>query len=401
MEVDPNSDRICLEHQGDACGQPGKVYVGPFALKLQHIEIASQTYENQIIERIQQVASDNCDLGSDCILIPDYVLRGDSILEVVRGYHGDKAVPECIREYARDRREVFTISPFKRTLGQYECFEEVARATLDIYKAIAWLDKHGFVHRDISHGNVLLAREDLTQFRDPVRLELNLLQSKRCPSGKMTLRLYRRTPHGARGVYGLLHDFDMVASKEFLSQRSDLSQKTIIFRTGTPPFMSIGLLAGHSTSKSQNVGDDAQSTFYCLYLFPFTYGAPESTPTYPHTSLRPRLKWPEAIIEWTRGTHLRQLGQLKKAFFEERETWMNNPFTDVSQETKSSWMEGTPPRESWEKLVTLLHDRFLWSFHEPSSSWYPHISTKVLVSEIISGLETHIRDNPAAFAQYT
>ena len=61
--------------------------------------------------------------------------HGRSILDVVRGYPDKKRVPAAVRSNCElDRREVISVTPFKRTLGQYKEFIEVAKAIADGYR---------------------------------------------------------------------------------------------------------------------------------------------------------------------------------------------------------------------------------------------------------------------------
>lgn len=67
------------------------------------------------------------------MLTPTSVWYGDHILTSVRAFANKEAVPTKVRDKTIERREVISVSPFKRTLYQYKDFEEVARAIADIY----------------------------------------------------------------------------------------------------------------------------------------------------------------------------------------------------------------------------------------------------------------------------
>lgn len=74
--------------------------------------------------------------------------------------------------------------------------------------AIHWLDKQGFVHRDISDGNILLAREEPSTFNTPQTRQIRLLPYEEHQVN--TLKLVQRKSRQRDDVYGLLHDLDMV-----------------------------------------------------------------------------------------------------------------------------------------------------------------------------------------------
>lgn len=81
--------------------------------------------------------------------------------------------------------------------------------------AILWLQKQGVVHRDISRGNVLLAREEPTAFTEPRQVLAN---------GKSIL-LCRRWPSQSPNVYGVLHDLDMAY---FVPESNDAPVSNVI-----------------------------------------------------------------------------------------------------------------------------------------------------------------------------
>ena len=72
----------------------------------------------------------------------------------------------------------------------------ISPSYLQFESGIEWLRSHGWLHRDISDGNLLLAREDPSVFNEPFYPEPGIL-------------LCRRPTSSPKGVFGLLHDFDM------------------------------------------------------------------------------------------------------------------------------------------------------------------------------------------------
>lgn len=73
--------------------------------------------------------------------------------------------------------------------------------------AINWLATLDFVHGDISDGNILLAQEEPSCFRG---VEFREITS----GGKLQLFILCRRGQESQGagVYGILHDLDMVGS---------------------------------------------------------------------------------------------------------------------------------------------------------------------------------------------
>lgn len=100
-----------------------------------------------------------------------------------------------------------------------------------------------------------------------------------------------------------------------------------------------------------------------LYLFPFTFRAPELSPTYPRTQPHASHKWPDNIKRWAQGSKLNDLGATKYTFFRYKRSWFD---IDVPETTKADWKEEDPPLALWRRLVKELHDKHLWfaAIHE-------------------------------------
>ncbi|RPD64557.1 hypothetical protein L226DRAFT_529063 [Lentinus tigrinus ALCF2SS1-7] len=198
---DPN---ICDEHR-QLVSKDDRVYVGPYALKMSHADVATEAYKLDIVGRIKRRADED---GAKYLLLPDFVSYGERIR--VSREQSDRGVD--VTEY----QETISVSLFKRTLGQYVHVGEVVRAIIDMFRAIEWLASIGIVHRDISDGNILLARETPSLFTDPQTRTCRLLLGDRDEIvTAQTLKIVRRcAPARSEGVFGLLHDFDMAGRCE-------------------------------------------------------------------------------------------------------------------------------------------------------------------------------------------
>jgi serine/threonine protein kinase len=124
------------------------------------------------------------------------VWHGDYILDAIRGFASTEALPSSVQSNTAPRQEVISVSVFKWTLSQYEHFGELARATADVFRgesstrpvasdkhahgnpAVKWLIGPNIVHRDISDGNILLARETLSTFSKPKEVNLALCSNE-------------------------------------------------------------------------------------------------------------------------------------------------------------------------------------------------------------------------------
>jgi serine/threonine protein kinase len=76
---------------------------------------------------------------------------------------------------------------------------------IHISLAILWLHNRGFVHRDLSNGNLLLAREQPTTFTGPSK------RAVKVGGCEEEVTLVRRRLHEPKDIFGLVHDLDMAA----------------------------------------------------------------------------------------------------------------------------------------------------------------------------------------------
>ncbi|KAJ2918864.1 hypothetical protein MD484_g1531, partial [Candolleomyces efflorescens] len=320
-----------------------RVFVGPYALKIQYADMDSPAMTNRIVENIQDRMRQNPEKGYKYLLVPEWIHRGDEVITAIRGF---ESVPPTVEKNYIRRQELVSVSLFKRTLGHYCSLGEVCRAVADGYRAILWLHETGYVHRDLSDGNLLLARETPTTFTGP--------HSKSVQYGgrNEAITLVRRRPHKPKDVFGLVHDLDMAALVQALQpvpspppvepsspmdeedtiwasmasddlepqqERSGKNDEEVRLRhrTGTPPYMSVRILRG--LSEAHCVHDDAESLFYVLYLFPFQHPLPANQCMYPGPLPRYRATLPHAIKKWAGGWNqdLEFLGLTKQAFFQD------------------------------------------------------------------------------------
>ncbi|KAJ2918861.1 hypothetical protein MD484_g1534, partial [Candolleomyces efflorescens] len=325
-----------------------RVFVGPYALKIQYADMDSPAMTNNIVENIQDIMKRDPEKGCKYLLVPEWNHRGDEVISAIRGF---ESVPPTVEKKYIRRQELVSVSLFKRTLGHYCSLGEVCRAVADGYRAILWLHENGYVHRDLSDGNLLLARETPTTFTGPHSTSVQY------GGRNEAITLIRRQPHEPQDVFGLVHDLDMAALVQVLQpdpspplaqipsaigtkakraawrearkarsvqpQQEQLTRKNeearLRHRTGTPPYMSVRILLGKAAAHC--VRDDAESLFYVLYLFPFQHPLPANQCMYPGPLPRSRVALPGPIKKWAGGWNqdLEVLGAMKQIFFRNKE----------------------------------------------------------------------------------
>ncbi|EAU81350.2 other/FunK1 protein kinase [Coprinopsis cinerea okayama7 len=315
--------------------QAGKeVFVGPYALKIQNDAVDSVASRENLVMKIKEAVEreGGSRTGASYILPPERIHTNGNVIKLVRGFETSDDIPSAVCE-SQQRVEVVTISLYKRRLSQYHCFGEVARAIADALRAIQWLESKGWLHRDISDGNLLLAWESLSSFSEPFS-----------PHPKVVL--CRRPPSNPEGVCGLLHDFDMSG---VVNDTTGFDRENPI---GTLPYIAISVLAG--AARQRMTVDDLQSVFYVAYLFAFDHGPPHDEIFYPK-ALPPRMRgvpvYPELIREWTQRNAPFSLGAMKNMFFQYSREWYPEriPFTpDEASTFLGNWPDRTPRLEESE-----------------------------------------------------
>ncbi|KAJ3527901.1 hypothetical protein NMY22_g9609 [Coprinellus aureogranulatus] len=380
-----------LQEALETLGTKGRVFVGPYALKLQNVDMQSASYKDDVQAIIKLKAEEDPE-GSKFVLVPQSIWKGAKILDAVRGFTSNEDVPARVREQLSERQEVFSLSLYKRTLSHYKSFAEVGKAISDAFQAILWLDKHRIVHRDVSSGNVLLNQEEPTSFVAP----------RPALADGESILLCRRQPSQQDGVYGLLHDLDMayicpesVAEStssahpspidpfsDFLDwanatrpNEGQTTEQQIVensefnharFRTGTPPYMALEILLGDA--KTHLMQHDAESLFYVLYLFPLDAHPPPDPPVYPQELRQDPIFFEQRVEKWVKGTDFMALGQSKAGFFVgDKGIWASCMAKDRNAATL--WPKRNDERmQYWMKMVMALRRRLWVNNTSPTSS---------------------------------
>ncbi|KAF5372341.1 hypothetical protein D9615_009305 [Tricholomella constricta] len=305
------------------------IFIGPYALKFYCADIQTEAYTQDILIKAKKAQ----DAGTlKHVLLPTDVWYMGKTLDVVRSLGGSVKMLKVTSFALKDREEIVTISPFKRTLAQFETAYEFYGAIIGVLKAIGELQDAGIMHRDISFGNIVLSDE---KYANP---------DKKCESvnvdfgdGNSVEAVLVRRQSAPMPSSGGLHDLDMAASipksvpkledpvlwtsKGFKKISKPLTNDGNIgpdFRTGTTPFMSIPLLSGEQNS----VYDDLQSTFFVLYLSMLTFDtpAPNCYPEAPRTTLP---HWPTKVQRWADNyVSMEDLGTRKQKFFQSDANWL-------------------------------------------------------------------------------
>ncbi|RDX56395.1 hypothetical protein OH76DRAFT_384934 [Lentinus brumalis] len=262
------------------------------------------------------------------LLLPDRLWLGDR----VRRSSNARNLPDCDDwdgGTVVERQEAFSVSPFKRKLSHY-------------------------------------------------RLALGI--GYRASRHQRSIQLVRRKPTQGN-IYGLLHDMDMAAAVS--PNDNDIS-----LQVGTVPYMSINVLRGRNIFPQI---EDVQSLFYTLYLFPFTHGAPLAEAVYPARMTRKPAVWPQCIRDWTDGTDLWQLGNLKESFFAYEPDWLTRGF-DGS--VLPYWSKDSPERNTLRELLLALHDGVFWMRITSSPPILWDINWNVTAREVCDVIEAFIRAHP-------
>ncbi|KAJ7784461.1 hypothetical protein B0H16DRAFT_1876907 [Mycena metata] len=338
-----NRHRPQLVHLSEDKLRSLRFWDGRFALKFIFTDVKSEAYVEGL--------SDGAARAVPNLLLPDQTWKGGFVLQDIRGW-GEPGFDD-VRVSQTERQLLISLSPFKRTLDQFQNLAEVLQALLDVAKAVKNLKEVNLMHRDISPKNILLAND--------------IIDSVICTD---TARgVFVRRPHGPQ-TGGLLHDFDMAGRirtpeppepRDPLAEllQREVSETAATVRTGTTPFMSLSVLTAYIP---HNPLDDLQSIFYVLYLLFFTYDG-SSLQYYPESPPTERIKWPESILSWTRfDSHPVNLYIAKDIFFNQRKSWKPAPFIATLLSHRLDFWR--PREEGLAEIVTNLFQA-LW---EPSLS---------------------------------
>ncbi|KAG6874823.1 hypothetical protein C0992_006416 [Termitomyces sp. T32_za158] len=310
----------------------------------------------------------------------------------------------------KNRQEVFTLSPLKRMLAQFETVEEFYGAIIGVLQGQPHINLLNFVtssslgieslqdleiiHCDISFGNIILDEEIYRETDKVVQwIDVDQEDNRR---GRIALVRRERVDIGAIGG---LHDLDVAAyipgtvfpwksRKPPVSRPPEsIAPKAPLFtvkqkpqcdwRTGNMPFISLPLLLGSQDS----VYSDLQSLFFVLYLALFTFDKrlpncfPDAPPPVVH-------RWPPVFQDWTDspGSTTKQLSTSKKAFFlGEDDSW----YDTVKSDALSLWCtgDGMLKKVHWDMLYTFFQQ--IWIDEEKN----PINKTDVQPSSIRTSLQ--------------
>ncbi|KAJ6498155.1 hypothetical protein C8R47DRAFT_1069026 [Mycena vitilis] len=301
-------------------------FVGPYALKLYNTEHTSDCYAGDLIKIARDAQVKN-------VLLPTWEWRYSDALslrgfgaDIVANYDKAAVVPTVVS----NREEVFAQTDLKRLLVQCASYEEFEAAFIDFTRGIGSLAEKHIAHRDLSIGNVLLSQDTPCSAAFFSHARAIATATLGTPVNFKQRELEQR-------VGGLLHDMDMAGRvhppPRVNKGRGDIDallanfkppvqpkppaqpvgpQKG--FRTGTPPFMAIGLLL---KGPPHTVAYDLHSLLFVMVLFFYSYDefSDVSFPERVHTRNRP---WPQDVLRWTNRpmySPLSELGNIKRGFF--------------------------------------------------------------------------------------
>ncbi len=98
--------------------------------------------------------------------------------------------------------------------------------------------------------------------------------------------------------------------------------------------------------------------------------------------------WPQCIRDWTDGTDLWQLGNLKDSFFAYEPDWLTRGF-DGS--VLPYWSKDSPERNTLRELLLALHDGVLWVRVTSSPPILWDMNWNVTAREVCDVIEAFIR----------
>ncbi|KAJ7660052.1 hypothetical protein B0H17DRAFT_1337395 [Mycena rosella] len=307
-------------------------FVGPYALKVYYADHASDCYKYDLIDQARKAQVKK-------VLLPTWEWRyGDALS--IRGFS-----PDLVKEYTEkataivptvvsNREEVFAQSDLKRLLVQCSGHDEFEQAFVDFAEAIASLAEEDLVHRDLSIGNVLLSQDAPC----PPDFFSDAAASAEALIG--TPVAFTQRPLEQR-MGGLIHDMDMAGRVHHLPEKapiddSESNDSELLamlidaeqperpaqpvgpkkgFRTGTPPFMAIGLLID---GPPHLVAHDLHSLLFVLALFFWSHPTFRSDVPFPQPVPTRSRTWPQDVLRWANPPvdfSPAELGHMKRAFF--------------------------------------------------------------------------------------
>ncbi|KAJ7498626.1 hypothetical protein FB451DRAFT_1202557 [Mycena latifolia] len=313
-----------IEGQGDV-----RHFVGPYALKIYYADHASECYKHDLVGVARHAQVKN-------VLLPTWEWRyGDAL--TLRGFppaivqqYGGTQEAAVVPNVVSNREEIFAQSDMKRMLVQCSGYDEFEQAFIDFAEGIASLAEHDLAHRDLSIGNVLLSKDTPCSpaFLSEAAASVETLVGTRAVFTHRALE---------QRIGGLLHDLDMAGRLHRLPEANDSPDDLVAdmmntpeqtqhpteqafvpqrgLRTGTPPFMAIGLLRRGAPHRIEY---DLHSLLFVMVHFFWSY--PNFLPgiSFPqHVPAKSR-PWPPQVLRWANRPvefTLFELGALKRSFF--------------------------------------------------------------------------------------
>ncbi|KAJ7652141.1 hypothetical protein DFH06DRAFT_542690 [Mycena polygramma] len=356
-------------------------FVGPYALKMYTADHESESFKDDFICLARDAQVKNVPLPTWEWYYGDTLsMRGLPCavsMKKAADTQGAAVLSNC--------EEVFAQSDLKRILVQCSGHDEFEQAFVDFTQGIASLAEKGIAHRDLSIGNVLLSKDTPCS-----AAFFAIATSTLCAPVKFTQReLEQRTG-------GLLHGVDMAGRVHPPPPRVDESELDIdamlmLFnapvqpepqkgsRTGTLPFMAIGLLID---GPPHIVAYDLHSLMFVMVLFLYSYEE-FSDVSFPERVPAKDRAWPQHVLEWTnRSVHYSPsgLGSVKRAFFAKPSVLM----TRLKQAFQGDlWMQGD--REYIKHFLALY--LALWKQQEKTNAYQDRLY--VTTEEVEAGLLKH------------
>ncbi|KAJ7118995.1 hypothetical protein C8R44DRAFT_878518 [Mycena epipterygia] len=396
---------FCVSRETESEGAVRR-FVGPYALKVYYADHASDCYKNNLISVARNAQVKNVLLPT--WFVPYIMLMewryGDALSmrgfppDVVKKYADNQAV---VPNVVSNREEVFAQSDLKRLLVQCSGHDEFGKAFVDFAEGIASLAEQNLVHRDLSIGNVLLSQDTPCPsafFSDAAASAQALIGT---PVAFTQRALEQR-------MGGLIHDMDMAGRVHHPEKAptGDSKSNTHLlamllntpeqpqrvaqpvgpqkgFRTGTPPFMAIGLLVD---GLPHLVAYDLHSLLFVMALFFWSHPTFLSGVPFPQPVPARSRPWPREVLRWANRPvdfSLAELGLLKRGFFFKPTTL---------KETFQRTLEGDLWTENpaYLKLFWALYAA-LWTPSTQSSGWLDR--PDVTPAEVAATLSTQYRQS--------
>ncbi|KAJ7368878.1 hypothetical protein DFH08DRAFT_832529 [Mycena albidolilacea] len=372
---------FCVSRETESEGAVRR-FVGPYALKVYYADHASDCYRDDLISVARNAQVKN-------VLLPTWEWHyGDALSmrgfppDVVKKYT-DVQAAAVVPSVVSNREEIFAQSDLKRVLAQCSGPDEFGKAFIDFAGGIASLAEEDLVQRDLSIGNVLLKQDTPCP---PVFLS-DAAASAEALIGTPVVFTQRALEHQ---MGGLIHDMDMAGRVHRLPEKAPTDSESNAdllamlintprqperpaqpvgpqkgFRTGTPPFMAIGLLVD---GPPHLVAYDLHSLLFVMALFFWSYPTFLSGVSFPQPVPARSRKWPPEVLRWANRPvdfSLAELGVLKRGFFSKPAN-----LTEMFQSTLKGdlWLKHPPYLGLFWALYSAL-----WARSTQFSGWFDRL----------------------------